>query len=101
VGTIKDYSSGYRAYRTEALQRLLRRSGRLVNESGFSCMMELLLNLRAAGARAAEVPLVLRYDLKRSESKMDVGHTIVRYLMVMGKHLGRVRGLNRPLGSAA
>lgn len=101
VGTIKDYSSGFRAYRTDALERVREYAGRLVQERGFSCMMELLLSLRAAGARAAEVPLVLRYDLKRSESKMDVGHTIVRYLLVMGKHLSRVRGLNRPVRTAA
>jgi dolichol-phosphate mannosyltransferase len=101
VGTVKDYSSGFRAYRTDALERLRRQAGRLVEERGFSCMMELLLSLRATGTRAAEVPLVLRYDLKRSESKMNVAHTIVRYLMVMGRHLGRVRGLNRPVGTPA
>lgn len=89
VGGIKDYSSGFRAYRTSALRRVQQEFGRLVNERGFSCMMELLLKLRAVGVRAAEVPLVLRYDLKHSESKMDVGRTVVRYLVVMARHLPR------------
>jgi dolichol-phosphate mannosyltransferase len=101
VGSVKDYSSGFRAYRADALRQLQQRRGRLVNESGFSCMMELLLGLRANGIRAAEVPLVLRYDLKQSETKMDIGHTIMRYLIVIGKNLRFARGLNRPLRQAA
>lgn len=87
VGTVKDYSSGFRAYRVAALERVRDRFGRLVEETGFSCMMELLLKLRAVGVSASEVPLVLRYDLKQSESKMDIGHTIVRYLAVMSDNL--------------
>lgn len=97
VGTVKDYSSGFRAYRVDALRRVQQRYGRLVSEQGFSCMMELLLKLRSIGVRASEVPLQLRYDLKQSESKMDIGHTIIRYLAVIGKNLRIVRGLNRPL----
>lgn len=101
VGTIKDYSSGFRAYRTEALEQAKARYGTLVAESGFSCMMELLLKLRAMGIRASEVPLVLRYDLKQSDSKMNIFHTIVRYVLVIGKNLRVARGLNRPARSVA
>lgn len=87
VGEAKDYSSGFRAYRVTALERLRSRHGRLVEESGFSCMVELLLKLRGIGADVREVPLVLRYDLKPTESKMDVAHTIRRYLAVIGRNL--------------
>lgn len=84
VGSVQDYSSGFRAYRAEAL-RALGTEGPLVQESGFACMLDLLLRLRARGCRAAEVPLVLRYDLKPSESKMDVPRTVLRYLaLIMG-----------------
>jgi protoporphyrinogen oxidase len=93
AGQAKDYFSGFRAYRADALRATRLRFGRLVNERGSSCMLELLLKLRAAGARAAEVPLVLRYDRKASESKMNVGHTVVRYLVVIGKNLRFARGL--------
>jgi dolichol-phosphate mannosyltransferase len=93
AGAAKDYSSGFRAYRTEALENLRRRSGRLVRERGFACMAALLLDLRAAGARVGEVPLVLRYDLKRSESKMDVGATVLRYLALIASNLPRARGV--------
>jgi len=97
VGAAKDYSSGFRAYRTEALERVADSHGRLVEESGFSCMMELLLKLRSVGADVREVPLVLRYDLKPTESKMDIGHTVGRYLVVIGRNLPSAgRRLARP-----
>lgn len=87
VGEAKDYSSGFRAYRASTLGSLRELRGRLVEESGFSCMMELLLNLRLQGADVREVPLVLRYDLKPTESKMDIMHTVRRYLAIIGRHL--------------
>jgi dolichol-phosphate mannosyltransferase len=82
VGTVKDYSSGFRAYRAEAL-RSIALQGRVVSETGFACMLDILLRLRARGSRAAEVPLVLRYDRKPSESKMDVPRTVLRYLVLI------------------
>ena len=86
MGMVRDYSSGFRAYRPAALRRIQDAAGRIVTESGFACTMELLLKLRASGASVAEVPLVLRYDLKRSESKMAVGSTAIRYLTVIGRN---------------
>lgn len=86
TGEVRDYSSGFRAYRAAALERVRDAYGSLVDERGFTCMLELLLRLRSVGARAAEVPLVLRYDLKRSESKMSVGRTILRTLRVAARH---------------
>lgn len=90
VGTVQDYSSGFRAYRAETL-RSLARQGRLVSETGFACMLDLLLRLRARGSRAAEVPLVLRYDLKPSESKMDVPRTVFRYLVLIVRNARTAR----------
>lgn len=85
VGTVQDYSSGFRAYRADAL-RSIAVKGRVVSETGFACMLDILLRLRAHGGRAAEVPLVLRYDLKPSESKMDVPRTVLRYLVLIGRN---------------
>ena len=98
VGDAKDYSSGFRAYRATALRRVEERHGRLVEETGFSCMMELLLKLRGIGADVREVPLVLRYDLKPTESKMDIAHTVRRYVAVIGRNL-RTAGRRLPSGS--
>ena len=85
---VRDYTCGFRAYRAETLRNLIDKFGdNFIRENGFSCMFELLLNLRALRARASEVPLVLRYDLKEGASKMRILPTMWRYLITL------IRGL--------
>lgn len=81
---IRDYTCGFRAYRAEALRNLIKTFGdNFIRENGFSCMFELLLNLRTLRARASEVPLVLRYDLKEGASKMRILRTMWRYVITL------------------
>jgi len=81
---VKDYTCGFRAYRVETLRRLIDTYGDgFLRENGFSCMLELLLNLRSLRVPAAEVPLVLRYDLKTGSSKMRVCRTVWRYAVTI------------------
>jgi dolichol-phosphate mannosyltransferase len=83
---VRDYTCGYRLYRADVLRRLIDVFGPgFIREDGFACMLELLLNLKAVGARVAEVPLVLRYDLKRGASKMRVLRTVRRYGVVIAR----------------
>lgn len=80
----RDYTCGFRVYRGAILVRLIDTYGdAFLRENGFSCMLELLLNLRRIDARVAEVPLVLRYDLKEGASKMRVLRTMWRYVVTM------------------
>lgn len=80
----RDYTCGFRVYRSETLLALIDRYGDdFLRENGFACMLELLLNLRRIRARVSEVPLVLRYDLKAGPSKMRVVRTMWRYLVTM------------------
>jgi dolichol-phosphate mannosyltransferase len=91
VKGLSDYSTNYRAYRASLLAAALARSGgNLVEAAGFAGVVELLLRLCSLGPRIAEVPLVLRYDRKRSRSKMRVVKTILDYLRLCVKR--RVRG---------
>jgi dolichol-phosphate mannosyltransferase len=84
VRNVWDYTCGYRAYRIGLLQNAVARyRGRLVEETGFACMVEVLLKLNATGARCAEVPLHLRYDLKPTASKMDVSSNMRRLLALL------------------
>ncbi|MGA9115212.1 MAG: glycosyltransferase [Bacteroidota bacterium] len=97
---VRDYSCGYRAYGAGVLSRLAERFGEnFVREQGFACMFEILLKLKAVGARATEVPLVLRYDLKRGASKMRVGRTMLRYTALLSSGGGRVVPAGRSTGS--
>ncbi len=78
---VRDYSSGYRAYRAGLLQAAAQRYGRrLIESPGFTVMAELLLKLQPFIPRVAEVPLHLRYDRKRGGSKMRLLQTIGGYL---------------------
>lgn len=84
VNGARDLTCGYRLYRASFLRAAVQRyGGSIVRETGFTCMVELLVKLCALGARVGEAPLVLRYDLKAGPSKMRVRRTIVRYAQIM------------------
>lgn len=81
---VRDYTCGFRAYRAETLRKLIQTFGdHFIRENGFSCMFELLLNLRSLDAKATEVPLILRYDLKEGASKMRILRTMWRYVVTL------------------
>ncbi len=89
---VRDYTSGYRAYRASVIRDGFDRYGdNFVGETGFSCMADILLKLRKMGCVFGESPLRLRYDQKGGDSKMQVFHTIWLTLKMLGRH--RVNGL--------
>lgn len=85
---VRDYTCGFRAYRADTLRNLIDTFGDgFIRENGFSCMFELLLNLRTLRARVSEVPLILRYDLKEGASKMRILRTMWRYVITLTRGL--------------
>jgi dolichol-phosphate mannosyltransferase len=81
---VRDYTCGFRAYRARLLKQAFACfDGSLVTESSFACMAEILLKCNRMQARMCEVPLVLRYDQKKSTSKMSVGRTVWKTLQMM------------------
>lgn len=86
---IHTYSSFYRAYRAEVLKRaFFAYEGRLISEAGFTCMVEMLINLHRLPIRIAEVPMVLRGNVRKGMSKMNRTRTIFGYLLLIGKKFG-------------
>ena len=84
VDGVRDFTSGYRAYRVSLLRRAAGHWGeRLVVEQGFACMVELLLKLRHCNPRIAEVPLVLQYDRKQGASKLKLARTLKQYFKLL------------------
>jgi dolichol-phosphate mannosyltransferase len=82
---IKDYSCGYRAYRGQVIQDAIRAYGNdfiQLKGLGFTSTLEMLVKLKILGAKFAEVPFVLRYDQKESESKMVSSVTTLGYLLM-------------------
>ena len=83
---VRDYTCGYRAYKHEVLKATIDHYGEdFVSEKGFSCMVDVLLKMRRFKFVIGEVPFVLRYDLKEGESKMPVGNTIWKTLLLFAK----------------
>ena len=78
VKNVRDYTCGYRLYTKEILEKCYGRFGdSMIEESGFTCMAEVLYKLYCTGAVFAEIPFELRYDLKAGDSKMKVVKTAV------------------------
>ena len=70
---LKEYSCGFRAYRGGAIRNAIAFYGNnfiQLKGLGFTVTLEKLVKLKILGARFGEVPFVLRYDQKPSESKM-------------------------------
>lgn len=70
---VRDYTSGYRAYRAGVLQGVTSQDPTFFDQEGFQVMVDVLLKLRRNPELIfGEAPLILRYDLKEGASKMDV-----------------------------
>ena len=81
---VRDYSCGYRAYRSDLIQKGFNTWGdQFINQSGFSCMVDILLKLNHLHAIFYELPLILHYDLKQGKSKMKVSETIQNTLRLL------------------
>jgi len=99
VPGVRDYTCGYRLYNRNFVSKLDMYYGdNLFTESGFACMIDLLLKAKALRPKIAEIPMVLRYDQKPSASKMKILKTITRTLKLLYKNLlstGQISNLDQ------
>lgn len=82
---IKEYTSGFRAYRASLIQAALALYGNQfiqLKAFGFACTLEKLVKLNLMNARITEVGFVLRYDQKASDSKMIANITTYGYFVM-------------------
>lgn len=85
---VHTFSSFYRAYRPALIKKACKIYGDdLIEEKGFSCMVELLLKLSNLNIRIAEVPMVLKGNLRKGKSKMKTISTTISYLKLIAKNL--------------
>jgi len=85
IRNLKEYSCGFRAYRAQIIQEAIRQYGNnfiQLKGLGFTGTLEKLVKLDLIGARFTEVPFVLRYDQKRSDSKMISSVTTLGYIVM-------------------
>jgi len=87
---VREYSCGYRAYRAELVQDALRIFGNEfidLRGLGFTCTLEKLIKFRMMRAKIGEIPFELKYNLKRSPSKMVSSVTTLGYLVLIVKYI--------------
>lgn len=87
---ITDYTTSYRAIR----RSLLFTGGshqvdRLITKKGFTCSIQLLLNVLSRDTKVVEVPLVLDYGKKIGASKMRVGRNVVESCLLLLRYIVR------------
>jgi dolichol-phosphate mannosyltransferase len=90
ISGVRDYTSGYRAYRVEPLRRAVAFYGDgFIDQAGFQCMADVLFKLSRLDLIFGEVPMLLRYDRKGGESKMRVASTAGNTIsLVLRRRLG-------------
>jgi dolichol-phosphate mannosyltransferase len=85
IQNVRDYSCGFRAYRARVIKDAIGIYGDnfiQLRGLGFTSTLEMIVKLDLLGCRFAEVPFVLRYDQKRSPSKMVGSTTTLGYLIM-------------------
>ena len=82
---LRDFSCGFRAYRARVIIDAIQIFGDdfvQLRGLGFTSTLEMVVKLHLLGCRFAEVPFVLRYDLKESGSKMVGSITTLGYFLM-------------------
>ncbi len=83
---VKDFTCGYRAYKAKVIREGIAEYGdRFMDQDGFQCMVDILLKLRKLDFIFGEVPIILRYDFKEGESKMQLSSTSRKTLQLIFK----------------
>lgn len=77
---VQTISSFYRVYSVSLLRRIHLKYGDLIKESGFICMLEILIKAIHCEAKIIEVPMVLKSSKRLGKSKMKIIKTSMDYL---------------------
>lgn len=82
---LREYSCGFRAFNAAKIKDAVSFYGNdfvSLKGLGFTCTLEKLVKLKMMGCRFGEVPFVLRYDQKISNSKMVGSVTTLGYIVM-------------------
>jgi len=84
IQNVQDFSCAYRAYRVGLLKKAYKAyPENLFSGGGFSGVAGMLLRLSYLTNNICEVPLHLRYDLKKGRSSLNILETIWGYIHLM------------------
>ena len=86
VRGLKEYTCGFRAYRASIIKQAIgfyQNNFIQLKGLGFTCTLEKIVKLKLLNARIAEIPFVLEYNQKLSESKMVSSITTLGYFTMV------------------
>ena len=93
---VNTYSSFYRAYDAKRVKMAFEAyQGRILEEKGFVCMVELLVKLSRLPLKITEEPMILKCDRREGQSKMRRSNTIIGYLKFIKQQMLRSRKQDR------
>ena len=64
-------------------------SDSFITKRSFASNIEILIKLCRFGLKASEVPLNYRYDLRKSESRIKILKTILKYIFLCFQNVGK------------
>ena len=78
IKNVRDYTSGFRAFKVKKIRNISKKTKNFFSETGFSASADILLKLYffKKELNFQELPINLRYDLKQGRSKMKILKTI-------------------------
>jgi dolichol-phosphate mannosyltransferase len=76
---VQTLSSFYRVYHIGLLKKIKEKYSKLINETGFICMLEILIKAIEVKARIIEVPMMLNSKKRKGKSKMKIIRTTLSY----------------------
>tara|TARA_B110000305_G_C19377078_1_gene607574 strand:- start:123 stop:884 length:762 start_codon:yes stop_codon:yes gene_type:complete len=87
IKNVKDYTSGFRAFRLGVIKNAWGKNKIFFSEVGFSASADIILKLYSYKDKInfAEIPINLRYDLKKGDSKMKIFRTIYLNIVLIIK----------------
>jgi len=80
-------SSFYRVYNYDLLRKLKSKYGKIINEKGFISMVEILLKSIKMNAKIIEVPMIMKSEKRRGNSKMKILKTSIDYISFFLKNI--------------
>lgn len=85
---IHTYSSFYRVYRAGMLRKAFYAyENRLIEDNGFTSMVEMLIKLSRLNVRIVETPMILHSNFRKGKSKMKKLRTVAGYMNLICKEL--------------
>lgn len=87
IKNVKDFTCGYRAYDIQFLTEVFNNNVDMFSEKNFTCQADILIKLYKFDKNflAKEIPINLRYDLKKGRSKMRLTQNIFATLNLIFK----------------